>query len=220
MYFAMIGDIIQSKKVKNRNEIQTKLKMILTEMNQDYEEEVAANFVITLGDEFQGLLSSSKNILHIVDRIQFELYPIRIRFGIGIGDIDTEINKDLAIGADGPAYHYARKMIDLIKQGENGKKIGSANVMIYAEDNNNVVSLINSNLQLCAFLERKWTEKQRLLMEKIILKDQNQIEAAKELEIAQSSVQRRLKAAGYYDYIDAKTIINTVISKTWGEIYE
>ena len=109
MYYAIIGDIIQSKELANRMEIQTKLNSILNEINKRYADEIAANFIITLGDEFQGLLSNPSNLFDIIDTIKFEMYPVRIRFGIGIGSIDTEVNSEMALGADGPAYHYARK---------------------------------------------------------------------------------------------------------------
>jgi len=217
MYFAIIGDIIQSKNIKNRHDIQNRLTMVLNQINQNFDEDIAAKFIITLGDEFQGLLSSAKNITQIIDRIQFNLFPIKMRFGVGIGNIETEINKDMALGADGPAYHYARNMINHIKIIEKGKMHGSLNIMFSADDNLDIISLINNNLQLCSFLEHNWTDKQRILLEKIILEDKNQNRAAIELGIAQSSVQRRLKAAGYYDYINAKELISSILYERWGD---
>ena len=56
IYVAIIGDIIDSKKIKNRNEVQQKLKHVLSKINQSYDDIIAANFIISLGDEFQGLL--------------------------------------------------------------------------------------------------------------------------------------------------------------------
>ena len=55
-YIAIIGDIKNSRKIDNRKEVQTKLNGVLDEINQTYCEEIAAGFLITLGDEFQGLL--------------------------------------------------------------------------------------------------------------------------------------------------------------------
>ena len=217
MYFAIIGDIKQSKSIKTRREIQNRLKAILDLINNDFDEDIAAKFIITLGDEFQGLLSSAKNIIQIIDRIQFNLFPIRLRFGIGFGGIETDINKDMALGADGPAYHYARNMIDHIKIIEKGKMYGSSNIMFYAINNIEITSLINSNLQLCSFIEHNWTIKQRQLLVKIILEHKNQNKAAEELGIVQSSVQRRLKAAGYYDYINAKDLLAFILYKIWGD---
>lgn len=217
MYFAIIGDIIHSKNLKDRHGIQMKLNHILNQINTEFEEDIAAKFIITLGDEFQGLLHSSGNILKIIDLIQFKLYPIRLRFGIGIGEIDTQIDRNMALGADGPAYHYARNMIQYLKMKEKGKLSGSANIMFYSGFHIEIITLINCNLQFCSYLERNWTDKQRELLEKMILDELNQSQAAKELQIAQSSIQRRLKAAGYFDYIHARTTITTILREKWGE---
>src|SRR5665647_1997112 len=115
MYFVIIGDIIDSKKVIDRSLLQDKLNSILKKINECFEQEIASNFIITLGDEFQGVLLSSKNLLKIIDLIDFQLYPVKVRFGIGIGTISTKINKEMSLGADGPAYYNARKMINEIK---------------------------------------------------------------------------------------------------------
>ena len=109
MYFAIIGDIVESKKLIDRDGVQKRLNIILKDINIKFDNDIAAKFVITLGDEFQGLLSNPSNLFDIIDTIKFEMYPVRIRFGIGIGSIDTEVNSEMALGADGPAYHYARK---------------------------------------------------------------------------------------------------------------
>jgi hypothetical protein len=219
LYFAIIGDIIGSKQLKNRAEIQNKLKTILNQINLKYADEISANFIVTIGDEFQGLLSRPHVLLDIINEIKIKIYPIRIRIGIGIGNIDTEIDKKMAIGADGPAYHYARKMIDEIRLNEKGKMSDSTNIKIYAEGKTSILNLINSNLCLCSFIESKWTNKQRDLIKEDMLFKQNQRELAKKFNLAQSSVQRRFKSAGYYDYINAQEIINKVMVEEWGVNY-
>jgi hypothetical protein len=216
MYIALIGDMINSRKLNNRMEVQNRLQTLLSDINGMYSEDIESNFLITLGDEFQGLLKSPNHILSIIDYLQFKLHPIKIRFGIGIGTITTKINKSMALGADGPAYHYARDMINQIKTIENSKLSGSNNIMFYSDNQSNIFKLINTNLQLCTLIENTWTEKQRVLLEKILLENKNQTEAAKELHITQSSVQRRLKASGYFDYIRAKETITSILNEIWG----
>lgn len=95
IYYAIIGDIKNSKDIENRYEVQEKLKHILNNVNLNYKDSIKANFLITLGDEFQGLLSKSEDILEIVKYIQKEIYPVKLRFGIGIGGISTKIEKKL-----------------------------------------------------------------------------------------------------------------------------
>ncbi len=59
-------------------------------INTKYHSVIAAKFTITLGDEFQGLLSSPEVLMDIVDYIKVHLHPIKVRFGIGFGDMSTE----------------------------------------------------------------------------------------------------------------------------------
>lgn len=57
-FIVVIGDICGSKHLNNRKEIQDKLREILNKINNKYKLDIVAKFVITLGDEFQGLLSA------------------------------------------------------------------------------------------------------------------------------------------------------------------
>ena len=55
-HIAIIGDIKDLKKINNRNEVQKKLIKVLDQINEKYNEDISSNFIVTLGDEFQGLL--------------------------------------------------------------------------------------------------------------------------------------------------------------------
>lgn len=216
MYFAVIGDIIHSKDIVDRAGFQKKLGDLLNLINSDYHSEIAANFIITLGDEFQGLLSSPAYVLEILERIKFGVYPVKVRFGIGIGGIDTEISREMAIGADGPAYYHARNMIDELKANEKGKMSVSSDIKFSADGKSSILSLMNSNLSLCSFIESKWTKKQRDLIEEDLLQSQSQRKIASKFNLAQSSVQRRFKSAGYYDYTNAQKTIKRILVEEWG----
>ena len=217
MYFAVIGDIVDSKSIKDRSGFQKKLAEVLEQINMDFSSTIAANFIITLGDEFQGLLTSPQHLLDILSRIKFRLFPVKVRFGIGAGMIETEINREMAIGADGPAYHHARSAINDIKTGEKGKMSTSMDTKIGAELDSAILDLVNSNLCLCTFIESKWTSKQRILIEEDMLSDQSQREIASKFNLAQSSVQRRFKNAGYYDYLYARKTIHKILINKWGD---
>lgn len=101
-FIAIIGDIRNSRELDSRKKIQDKLNETLEEINLKYQDDIESKFVITLGDEFQGLLSSGRILLHVIQDIKMQLYPVEIRFGIGIGEITTDINTEMALGADGP----------------------------------------------------------------------------------------------------------------------
>ena len=135
-YYAIIGDIKRSKKIENRCEIQEKLKKILDNVNSIYNNDISAKFLITLGDEFQGLLEITAPILEIIKYIQREIYPIKLRFGVGIGNVSTLINHEAAIGADGPAFYAAREMIEFLREQEKKLKKHAADIQISVYEKN------------------------------------------------------------------------------------
>ncbi|HBL83654.1 MAG: hypothetical protein A2Y17_09060 [Clostridiales bacterium GWF2_38_85] len=201
IYIAIIGDIINSKKIDERNRIQEKLKKILNEINYNYPNNIVSNFMITLGDEFQGLLTLGSEIFRIISFIEMEMHPIKIRFGIGIGEITTEINRDFPLGSDGPAYYNARDMIYELKKLERKYESYNANIMIKSDIyNSETIELINSILTLCTTIKGKWTERQYEIIKCYLENDENQHLAAQSLAINQSSVNKSLNNSGFYNY--------------------
>lgn len=211
-FIAIIGDIINSKKLKDRNEIQIKLKDILNSINQDYSDDIASNFMITLGDEFQGLLNNGENAINIINQIENKMYPVEIRFSIGVGEITTEINRDFPLGADGPAYYNARKMINELKDKKNKLNIGGANILI-STDNIAADNLMNSIFVLCYAIKKKWSSRQKEIITAYLNSDTNQKKTAINLGITQSSVNKGLVNSGFYSYKNALDEIANILSE-------
>jgi hypothetical protein len=69
-------------------------------------------YTITLGDEFQAVLKNARHLFGDIITILYVIYPTKIRFSIGIGDIQTPVNPNQAIGMDGTAFYNARTGID------------------------------------------------------------------------------------------------------------
>ncbi|MGB4437795.1 MAG: SatD family protein [Sedimentibacter sp.] len=219
-YIAIIGDIVNSKKLDDRHAVQIKLKSLLKRIDEKYTDDSASNFMITLGDEFQGLLKCGNNVMNIISEIELEMYPIKMRFGIGLGSIETEINREIPLGADGPAYHNARKMIEELKKLEKRNMANYSKMMIATEgDNSDIDMLLNSILSLCATIQSKWTNRQREIIYSYIENEKNQYETADKLKIGQSSVNKALTGSGYYSYQKAIETVSTALSSVKGDHY-
>ena len=218
MYYAIIGDIKESKKLENRGEIQEKLKNTLRSINTLYCEDIAAKFLITLGDEFQGLLKEATNLLEIIKYIQREMYPIEMRFGVGIGEMHTEIDSKAAIGADGPAFYAARNVITEIHKQEKKVKKQAADIqMEFYEKNYFEITEINTIL-LLKTIEDGWNEKQRYTIWDMIRYQESQGMCARRQNTTQSTVARRLSEGKYLVYNNAMATINEAIlrlEKLW-----
>ena len=218
MYFAIIGDVISSRKIKDRKQFQKDLSGILDEINKSYSEDIVSKFVITLGDEFQGLLNKADYLLEIADKIKFKLDPIGVRFGIGIGRIETEINQERSIGADGPVYWCARKAINLIHE-KNDYNVSK--IAIEAEKENNFIDMINESLHLCDFIEKKWQPSQKNLIKASVLYFGHdtkvpQKELAKLLDLSVPTINVKIQSTGYYNYLRLKKSICQSLQRNWG----
>lgn len=213
-HVAIIGDIKDSKKLKNRNQIQEKLNVTLKNINKIYRNDISANFVITLGDEFQGLLEKREHLLDIIKYIQREMYPVKLRFGIGIGEISTDIIYEAAIGADGPAYYAARKMIEDLREQEKKLKKQAADIQVEFYDTNYFeITEINTMLALMKIIEDSWSEKQRLTIWDMYQNGGSQEECAKRMNTTQSTVARRLADGNYTTYKKAKQTLDEALKR-------
>lgn len=217
-YIAIIGDIKNSKELENRRDTQIKLNSVLNNINAKYKSVISAKFMITLGDEFQGLLRRGDGALDIIEEIQRAMYPVKIRFGIGVGQITTEINAEMAIGADGPGYYKAREAIEMLKNSEYRNKTQAANIRIEVEnDENSITIMLNTIFSLMAVIQNNWSKRQREIVWAYEQYGGSQLECAERLNISQSSVQRSLINSNYYAYKDAKETVNTVLREI-GEV--
>lgn len=211
---AIIGDIKESKKIDNRSEVQKKLSEVLKDINRKYHEDISSKFIITLGDEFQGLLCNGVNTMEIIFEIERQMYPVKLRFGIGIGEITTDINIEMAIGADGPGYHMARKAIEFIKDDEKRKQTNPADIRIEIDGNHKpLITLMNTILSLMTVIKETWSNRQREIIWDMLEHQDNQMNTAKRLEIKQSSVQKSLSRGKYYAYKDAFDTIGQVLKE-------
>lgn len=215
MYYAIIGDIINSRAINNRREFQNSFMSSLTEVNDKYCYDIASNFTITLGDEFQGLLKKPDNIIDIIEDIKKKVYPVRIRFGIGIGDIYTDINHELALGADGPAYIFARKMIEEIRQGEKSYEPFVQEVKVCGIQDDTREILINTIFSLWTVIEKSWTPSQR---EKIYsyMENKTQRKTAAKLGIYQPAIHMSFQRANFYSYQNASQILRNALKTIEG----
>lgn len=208
-YTVIIGDMIDSKKIVDRQSVQTKFKDVLNQINDKYADDIASKFTITLGDEFQGLLKNQQNIFNIIFDIEIAMAPIEMRFGVGIGEVSTAINFESSTEVDGPAYHRARAMVDKLERSEGQHLRRAANILIASqEENTRIDELLNSILSVCTALKSNWTSKQYKIIETYLHSGENQSKAAEKLGVGQSSVSRALKSAQFATYKSAMDTVN------------
>lgn len=114
-YLTMVCDIKKSRDIKNREELQYKIIDMLKEVNKEYNEFIVSSFLITLGDEWQGLLKHPSPYETIIDFFNSKLGEVQFYCGIGIGDVSIHDFELTVNQLDGPSFHKARKALSLAK---------------------------------------------------------------------------------------------------------
>lgn len=109
---AVIGDVVESRKLtsKRRQHLQTTLAELLGLFNEKYRSAVISEFLITLGDECQGLLGTPEAFPELLWMVETTMPDIQMRWGVGLGRLVGPV-EPRALGMDGPAFHNAREGI-------------------------------------------------------------------------------------------------------------
>ncbi|NLG57491.1 MAG: DNA-binding protein [Clostridiales bacterium] len=212
-YIGFIGDLIGSREIKSRAQAQTALQEALNQVNARYQDCIASRLVITLGDEFQGLLMPSAPFLQMLDEIEARLLPYACRFGIGLGTMATAINPEMSIGADGEAFWLARAAITSVHDSDDyGKTRTRLRGASAATE-----PLINDLLALSDGMKRGWARKQQqtfadLLFQGIYQEDFDQTAAAKRMGITPEALYGRLKLSGIKTYLRSRANLQRMIA--------
>ena len=217
MYFAIIGNLMNSKDIADRQRVDEKLKEVFNEVNDKYAKEIALRFSLTTQNEFQGLLSVGFKILEIIDRIRIKMEPVDIRFGIGIGEIDRKIDNQLSDAIDGPAFWNAREAIIELNQSDD---YGKTKILIMSDENKQITRIVNENLRLCDYIESRWRETQKEVVAFSILNfgydlKVKQTDLARMLNLSTQALNQRIQSSGYYNFIRARKEISEIIHSVW-----
>ena len=182
-HIVLIGDIIASKEITDRLNFQKKFTEVLVKPNKAYYNSMISPLTLTIGDEFQTVLWEATNLFNIINLIERDIPEISLRYGIGLGNIDTEINSQSAIGMDGPAFHFARTAVEAARKERK-------RFHFYCEDQL-LQERINVMLGWIDITLKKWTQQRKEIFYQY-LENKTQREIAKNLGITQPAVSQNI----------------------------
>lgn len=115
---AVIGDVIKSRLLDDRKELQDWLLEGFDEINQVFDS--VHGFLPTIGDEFQGLYYSIGSALFASLQLQLVLARngVNVRIGIGWGEVPILDETKVPFAQDGPAWWCARDAITRVTKNE------------------------------------------------------------------------------------------------------
>ena len=222
MYLALIADVIDSKMVQERFDLQKQLEKTLQTMNELFGEFLASSFTLTLGDEFQALLKVDAPVFQMIDTLRSLLTPTQLRFGIGLGEILTDVDPLQSIGADGPAYWNARAAINLVHQ-----KNDYGNTQIYFSCGKEKQDFfVNALIASGEAIRSGWRGSQEeilldLLKRCVYSENFSQQDLAQSLAINPSALSKRLKSSSIRVYLRGRAAaLASIQSLAKGEAYD
>ncbi|HPX65689.1 MAG TPA: SatD family protein [Anaerolineaceae bacterium] len=192
IYLAVIGDIIDSKKIKNRGEIQFEMKKTFQDLNQEYSDLIVSKFTLTIGDEFQALLKPARGVWQLLDLLTVQS-SAPFRLGLGYGEIRTQIDPEQSLAADGEAFWRARNAIKIVHvQNWNGRCH-----VLFEGCHTKRDAILNSLILAAETIKTQWTHSQAelfrtLMKEGIYQVDFNQKSIAEKLGLSESALSKRL----------------------------
>lgn len=112
----MMFDVIDSRRYLERYEVQNILMKSVEYLNEIYSCSIKKYVVSSAGDEFQGLFLDLPSAFLYIRKLQLLIYPIKVRCGIGYGEIKYDNDEWLSSAFDGEAYYLAREAINSINK--------------------------------------------------------------------------------------------------------
>lgn len=213
-YISVVGEIFPSKDTEERKRQQKKLHTVLEKLNAKYDTDISAKFMPTIENEFQGLIGKGCNLMPILLEIKNEMYPVRIRFGIGVGEIETDFQSENAITVSGPGYDKAREALKRLQDRDKKKQKAFTDVYVeIAGEGNERIRLINTIFTLLSTIELSWSDRQREIIYNMMKYRDTQTTAAKRHGVTQSTIQKTLTAGNYCAYEEALAALSAIFSE-------
>jgi hypothetical protein len=186
-YLAIIGDLRGSRELAQRGAVQNRLEDGLAHVNERAGARLASRFVLTIGDEFQGLVAEPGEAMAILAEVESALFDLGVRYGLGIGPLSTALRPD-ALRMDGPCFHAAREALELAKRRDRWAVLRGAGER---QD-----PIANGILTLMDAIRGGWTPRQK---EAVATRRRHALmkDAARAMGIRGPTLSKSLKAAHY-----------------------
>lgn len=205
LYIAAKFDMIGSRKLHKRDAVQKHFLHTAEEINTKFFDHLAAQFVVTHGDEAQVLLDASKAkwVFRIFEYLSISMDEVDLRCGVGMGTLSTDLQQK-SIGMDGEAWQHAKIAIETANR--KRQIIGFSGFDIKLQDH--LTSLAN----LLCYLQARWTKEQTETI-RLISQGHTQRGVAPILGISEAAVSKRLTAAGWQHYARGRQSLEMLLEE-------
>jgi hypothetical protein len=166
-----------------------------------------SQLTISAGDEVEAVYTRGKTLLNDLWFIRAAVYPSRMRFSIGVGEINTPVDRRNPLAMDGPAFHLARRGIaDLKRTGE---------LLKIAADKAETVALEGSAARLLSHHTRNW-EQNRWNIYALFVAGEREQKISSKLAISLTAIYKNIRAGELQIVKDLSEAISESLAKQVG----
>lgn len=200
----IIADIVGSRDLEDRPAAQRAILQAF-ERAQDsvpVEQEAWA----TVGDEFQVITATWQDALRMTLRVQVELpEELRLRFGIGVGQINTIGDSRAGPIQDGAAWLNARAAIEEVEQHQQHQ---DEVLTGFRSDDASLTAAVTAQLLMRDHIVARMKARERRLFA-ALLSGATQQEAAREEKISQAAVSQAVHRSGAIALLTADNVLQS-----------
>lgn len=184
-YVALIADMVGSRRIRDRVQVQARLSAQVEELNEALDRELASPVAMTAGDEVQALFAPGPGFLQAIVAMSEALHPVGFVFGVGFGSLSTPPGPPTPL-LDGPCFHHAREAVEAAAK---------ADEWVRARGFGEADPVIDGMFRLMQEIRSGWTETQVRYVR--AARRQPQKDVAARFGKAPSTVSQSLSAAGF-----------------------
>lgn len=183
-YFAIIGDLVRSRKMADRAAVQVRFRKAVDDLNRAAAPHLTVPLKLTAGDEVQTITDHPETLVEIMVSLSDALVPESFAWGWGYGELTTDLVDDVSL-LDGPCLHKAREAVESAKKDSSWLAISG-----FTEPSAQVLTAL---MNLIGSIRSGWTERQAEVVR--TSRGRLQVEVAEVLGVSPSTVSRALSAA-------------------------
>lgn len=203
-HWILMGDIVGSSDSDSIS-LQKEFSRLIERINKEFKSQLDSPLTITLGDEFQGVVADLQTSAQIIVKIEEEKwemdYPILLRYSLGLGEISTPINSEIAFGMLGEGLADVRN--SLIELKDKGERI----VLTGGIPDKEKLSL---SLDLLLEKQEEWRWKDREVISGYF-KNKDYKATADDMKKDKSLIWRRFKSLNFDSYEKRKRLLMLII---------
>ena len=202
LHWIIMADIIKSSGQDAKN-LQQNFKFDVSDINVAFEKNLLSPLTITLGDEFQGVVKDLRTCIDIIlsfeeDKLLFNP-KYELRFVVQRGEIDTEINPNIAHGMLGEGLSTARKNLENLKKTDD-RYFFDTNVKAKSE-------ALNAAFQVYQDIYQSWDKPEEKKLAFLFLENNDYKYVADKTGKTRSQMWKREKSLNISSYFAIKRVI-------------